>query len=67
MKRTVYHVVPPRVEYALTALGETLSELLKDICTWAETHFAEIEDAQVAYDQRAKANRGDSHQSSNSL
>jgi len=47
VKRTVYHVVPPRVEYALTPLGQTLSELLKEICTWAETHFAEIEDARV--------------------
>src|SRR5260370_39211953 len=32
VKRTVYHVVPPRVEYALTPLGETLSELLRG-CT----------------------------------
>src|SRR6266446_6230514 len=55
VRGTVYHVVPPRVEYGLTPLGETLSELLKDICTWAETHFAEIEDARVAYDHKAKA------------
>ncbi len=55
VKRTVYHIVPPRVEYALTPLGQTLSELLKDICTWAETHFAEIEDAQGAYDHKAEA------------
>jgi DNA-binding HxlR family transcriptional regulator len=55
VKRTVYHVVPPRVEYALTPLDETLSELLKDICTWAETQFAEIEDARVEYDHKATA------------
>ena len=55
VKRTVYHIVPPRVEYALTALGMTFSELLKDICTWAETHFAEIEDARVDYDHKSKA------------
>ena len=55
VKRTVYHVVPPRVEYTLTPLGETFSELLKDICTWAETHFAAIEDARVEYDHKAKA------------
>ena len=55
VKRTVYHIVPPRVEYALTPLGETFSELLKEICTWAETHFAEIEDARVDYDRTAKA------------
>src|SRR5438132_11990303 len=55
VKRTVYHVVPPRVEYALPPLGQTLSELLKAICTWAETHFVEIEDVRVAYDHKAKA------------
>src|SRR5260370_8951842 len=55
VKRTVYHVVPPRVEYALTPLGETLSELLKTISPWPETHFAQIEDAWVAYDHKAKA------------
>src|SRR5260370_7556317 len=52
VKRTVYDVVPPRVEYALTPLGETLSELLTDICTWAEPHFPEVEDARVEYDHK---------------
>ena len=55
VKRTVYHVVPPRVEYTLTHLGETFSELLEDVCTWAETHFAEIEDARIDYDRKVKA------------
>jgi DNA-binding HxlR family transcriptional regulator len=55
VKRTVYHVVPPRVEYALTPLGQTLTELLKEVCTWAQTHFAEIEAARGEYDQQAKA------------
>jgi DNA-binding HxlR family transcriptional regulator len=51
----LHHVVPPRGEYVLTPLGQTLTELLKEICTWAETHFAEIEEAQVDYDHKAKA------------
>ena len=55
VKRIVYHVVPPRVEYVLTPLGETFSELLKDICTWAEEHFTEIEYARIDYDRKAKA------------
>src|SRR5260221_11006585 len=54
VKRTVYHVVPPRVEYALTPLGETLSELLQDICTWPEIHFVEFEGARVEYDHKSK-------------
>src|SRR5260370_14579753 len=52
VKRTVYHVVPPRVQYALTPLVETLRELLNEICTWADTHFAEIEGARDEYDHK---------------
>ena len=55
VERTVYHIVPPRVEYALTPLGESFTELLKGICIWADTHYAEIENAQAEYDQKAKA------------
>jgi len=32
-----------------------LTELLKEICTWAEMHFAEVEQARVDYDHKAKA------------
>lgn len=41
--RDVHAVVPPRVDYTLTALGKTLVEPLKVICLWAETHGAELE------------------------
>lgn len=40
--RTVYPVVPPKVEYALTPLGETLIEPLAAISAWAERHMDEI-------------------------
>jgi DNA-binding HxlR family transcriptional regulator len=53
--RHVYPVVPPRVEYSLTPLGETLTELLKDICQWAAMHWDEIEAARTHYDE---ANNG---------
>src|SRR5258708_34695463 len=36
VKRTVYHVVPPRVEDAPTALGQPLGELPKDTCECVE-------------------------------
>jgi DNA-binding HxlR family transcriptional regulator len=42
VEHSIYHIVPHRVEYAMTPLGETFGELLKVICTWAETHYAEI-------------------------
>lgn len=52
VERHVYPVVPPKVEYALTPVGETLTELLKAICNWAEVHLDEIETARVRYDER---------------
>lgn len=32
--RTVYPVVPPKVEYALSALGESLIPILKSLDDW---------------------------------
>jgi DNA-binding HxlR family transcriptional regulator len=40
--RRVLEGVPPRVEYSLTATGETLIEPLAAIRRWAETHIEEI-------------------------
>lgn len=48
--RTVYPEVPPRVEYALTALGETLYEPIASIHCWAETHIQDVLAAQACYD-----------------
>ncbi len=36
--REVYPQVPPKVEYSLTSLGETLSPLLLTLKDWGETH-----------------------------
>lgn len=40
--RTVYPTVPPRVDYGLTPLAETLVPTLFALITWAETHAAEF-------------------------
>jgi DNA-binding HxlR family transcriptional regulator len=45
--RTVYPVVPPKVEYALTPLGQTLTEPLAAICRWSEDHLAEVDAARA--------------------
>jgi DNA-binding HxlR family transcriptional regulator len=51
LTRTVYAEVPPRVEYELTALGETLIGLMRAITDWAGEHIAEVQAAQSAYDE----------------
>ncbi|WP_218081743.1 winged helix-turn-helix transcriptional regulator [Anthocerotibacter panamensis] len=49
VERKVYPVVPPRVEYTLTPLGQTLIEPLGAICRWAETHYPEMEAARTRH------------------
>ena len=53
VKRTVYAEVPPRVEYALTPLGQTLREPLRGLREWAEGHINSVVKAQQRYDSRA--------------
>ena len=48
VKRTVVDVIPPHVEYGLTALGETLSGPLVAICQWAMDHLPELQTARQA-------------------
>jgi DNA-binding HxlR family transcriptional regulator len=50
--RTVYPVVPPRVEYALTPLGESLGQAFCSVWEWAETHHDELERHRAAYRKR---------------
>jgi DNA-binding HxlR family transcriptional regulator len=37
--RKVYPVVPPKVEYSLTELGQSLSPLLKEMCDWGQNYL----------------------------
>ncbi len=55
VKRTVYPVVPPRVEYELTAMGQSLCEPVLALGNWALDHIAEINTAQMAYDSKDDA------------
>lgn len=48
VKRTVYPVVPPRVEYELTALGLSMKPMLKSMSDWGNMHRAKVNpDAEV--------------------
>ncbi len=53
--RTSHPVVPPRVEYALTASGRALSERLLELFTWIGANVETIVRAQKQYDSRQKS------------
>ena len=40
--RMVYPVVPPKTEYTLTPLGESLWEPLHNLCLWAEKYYDQV-------------------------
>lgn len=52
INRKVYPVVPPKVEYSLTPLGQTLNLVLKSLCEWSTDNFQAVETARAAYDRR---------------
>jgi DNA-binding HxlR family transcriptional regulator len=52
--RRVYAEVPPRVDYHLTPLGETLGKALCGVWEWAEAHGGEVERARMEYDRRQR-------------
>jgi DNA-binding HxlR family transcriptional regulator len=53
VSRTQYPTIPPRVDYALTDLGETLIGPLLVLNSWAEEHRPAIEAAQKSFAERA--------------
>ncbi|BCJ67471.1 winged helix-turn-helix transcriptional regulator [Polymorphospora rubra] len=53
VERTVYPVVPPRVEYRLTPLGVSLHDMVQSLVTWTEEHQDEIAAARDEYDRKA--------------
>jgi DNA-binding HxlR family transcriptional regulator len=57
--RRVYAVVPPRVDYKLTPLGESLGESVCAIWMWVEAHRKDVERARRVYDRgRARERAG---------
>ncbi|MBX3209683.1 MAG: helix-turn-helix transcriptional regulator [Labilithrix sp.] len=45
--REVFAQVPPRVEYSLTKLGETLQPLVASLCEWGRRHSSELKHISV--------------------
>jgi DNA-binding HxlR family transcriptional regulator len=65
VRRTVYPVVPPRVEYELTSLGTTLLATIQPLVAWARAHRDEVAGARAAYDARPPGVLGSFHGSNN--
>ena len=52
--RTVFPSVPPRVDYALTPLGETLLEPVLALAAWAGEHREDIQAARDRFDRKER-------------
>jgi DNA-binding HxlR family transcriptional regulator len=57
VKRTIYPVIPPHVEYELTTLGRSLSAAFCGVWIWAEAHHDEITRARRVFREQASAVR----------
>ena len=52
IERKVYAVVPPRVEYSLTTMGESINEPLANLCAWTRRNGAALAEVR---ERRARA------------
>lgn len=48
--RTVFPEIPPRVEYELTDLGQSLQPAIGALWDWATTHHKDVTRARARYD-----------------
>ncbi len=55
VKRYVYPTVPPRVDYSLTPLGESLAEPLAVLGEWAYQHISDVNYSIEQYDNTPKS------------
>lgn len=55
VKRHIYPTVPPRVDYSLTPLGESLAEPLAVLGEWAYQHISDVNAAITQYDNNPKS------------
>ena len=43
IKRTIYPEIPPKVEYSLTDIGNTIGPVLKTLCDWGNEYLELID------------------------
>jgi len=56
--RQVFTVVPARVEYQLTHMGESVIPLLRRLCHWAKAHVPERDEARRRFDAGIRNSSG---------
>jgi DNA-binding HxlR family transcriptional regulator len=54
VKRRIFAEVPVRVEYSLTPLGWSLTEVLMALFEWASDHFADVIEARREHAERER-------------
>jgi DNA-binding HxlR family transcriptional regulator len=54
VRRTVYPVVPPRVDYELTRAGACLLAAVQPLRDWEHTHHDTVAAARTSYDTRTE-------------
>lgn len=52
ISRTLFPEIPPRVEYCLTELGDSLLKQILEFATWAEANFDTIMKARKKYENK---------------
>ena len=55
IQREVYSTIPPRVDYSLTVLGESLAEPLAILGEWAYQHISDVHASVEQYDNRPQS------------
>ena len=55
LTRTVFPIVPPRVDHELTRLGRSLLEPVNALALWAQKNRAGIQDARRRFDAASRA------------
>lgn len=59
VSRKIYAEVPPRVEYSLTPLGQSLTPVLEQLEMWAKEHSDELLNARVRAVQKVSGEKNE--------
>jgi DNA-binding HxlR family transcriptional regulator len=52
LTRTIFPIIPPRVDYELTKMGRTLLAAVEPLGSWAKGHVGDIRKAQERFDKK---------------